>query len=63
MNDNEGRGRFLSDESINVIIDEPGDTTVRPIRPERVEYVKALRDEILAAEAAKKQAERDSRQA
>jgi len=63
MNDNEGRGRFLSDDCIDVFIDEPGDHTVRPIRPERMEYVKALRDLIRAAEAAKKQAEQDSRQA
>ena len=62
MNENEERGRFVSD-CIDVFIDEPGDHTVRPIRPERIEYVRALRDQILAAEAAKKQAAQDSRKA
>ena len=54
MNDNEDRGRFVSD-CIDVFIDEPGDHTVRPIRPERIEQARALRDQILAAEAAGKQ--------
>ena len=36
-------------------LDQPGDTTIRPIPPERLERAKALRDRILAAEAAKTQ--------
>jgi hypothetical protein len=50
MNDNDAKGRFVS-ECIDVFIDEPGDHTVRPIRPERLEQMKALRDQILADEA------------
>ncbi len=44
-------GRFFSDW-IEVFIDEPGDHTVRPIPPERMEQAKALRDRIRAAETA-----------
>ncbi len=62
MNDNEAKGRFVS-ECIDVFIDEPGDHTVRPVRPERLEQMKALRDQILAAEAAEKQAAQDKRPA
>ena len=55
MNDTEERGRFLSD-CIDVFIDEPGDHAVRPIAPgPRLEQARALRDQILAAEAAEKQ--------
>jgi hypothetical protein len=47
----------LTVDCIDVLIDEPGDTTVRPIPPgPRLERAKALRDLILAAEAAEKSA-------
>ena len=59
MNANEENGRFVSD-CIDVFIDEPGDHTVRPIPPERIEQARALRDQILAAEAAQKQASQES---
>jgi hypothetical protein len=36
-------------------LDKPGDTTVRPIPPERLEWAKALRARILAAEGAETQ--------
>jgi hypothetical protein len=57
MNDKEEKGRFVSD-CIDVFVDEPGDTTVRPIPPERIEQARALRDQIMAAEAEKEAAKR-----
>ncbi len=58
MNDAERKpsdgGRFLTVDCVDFWFDGPGDTTVRPIPPERMEQAKALRDQILAAEAAKK---------
>ena len=51
MNEAKGNGRFLTVDCIDVVIDEPGDHTVRPIPPERLEQAKALRDRIRAAEA------------
>ena len=62
MKDNEENGRFLSDDCIDVFVDEPGDHTVRPIPPERIEQARELRDRILAAEA-EKQAAKDGRPA
>jgi hypothetical protein len=56
-------GRFLTVDCVDFWFDGPGDTTVRPIPPERLEQAKALRDRILAAEAAAKQASQDTRQA
>ena len=43
---------FHSLDCVDVHIDKPGDTTVRPIRPEDLERAKALRDRLLAAQAA-----------
>lgn len=43
---------FHSDNCVDFWLDGPGDTTVRPIPPERLEHAKALRDRILAAQAA-----------
>jgi hypothetical protein len=34
-------------------LDGPGDTTIRPCRPERLEFLKALRARYVQAEAAK----------
>jgi hypothetical protein len=59
MNDNVDTGRSLTLDCDDVWIDEPGDTTVRPIPPERLEQAKALRDLIRAAEEAKKQTPQD----
>jgi hypothetical protein len=56
----EDGGRFLTVDCDDFWLDGPGDHTVRPIPPERIERARALRDQILAAEAAKKQPERDS---
>ena len=33
-------------------LDKPGDTTIRPCRPEHLEFLKALRARVQAAEAA-----------
>ncbi len=52
-------GRFLSD-CVDFWLDGPGDHTVRPIPPERIEQARALRDQIRAAEAAEKQRTQDS---
>jgi hypothetical protein len=51
MNETDAKGRFVSD-CIDVLIDEPGDQTVRPIPPGRIEQARALRDRIQAAEKA-----------
>lgn len=59
MNGNEEKGHFESD-CIDVFVDEPGDHTVRPIRPERIAQARALRDQILAAEAAEKHGGHDA---
>lgn len=63
MSENEETGRFLTVDCIDVFIDEPGDTTVRPIPPERLARAKALRDQILAADAAQKSVPRETKQA
>jgi hypothetical protein len=62
MNEIQDTGRSLTVDCLDVWIDEPGDTTVRPIPPERLEQAKALRDRIRAAEEAKKKAAEDSSQ-
>ena len=61
MNDNEEKCQFLTRDCNDVFIDEPGDQTVEPIPPKRLEQAKALRDQILAAEAAEKAARPDAR--
>ncbi len=43
---------FHSLNCVDVFIDEPGDTTIRPCDPKMLEQAKALRDRIRAAEAA-----------
>jgi hypothetical protein len=48
-------GRFLTVDCLEVWIDEPGDITVRPIAPERLAHARAVRERILAEEAANKQ--------
>jgi hypothetical protein len=52
-------GRFLTVDCDDFWLDGPGDHTVRPISTERLARAKALRDQILAAEAAK-QASQDA---
>jgi len=47
-------------DCVDFWLDGPADHTVRPIPPERLEQAKALRDQILAAEAAEKQAAQDT---
>jgi len=44
---------FESFDSEILWIDKPGDSTVRPCRPERLEFLKALRARYIGAEAAK----------
>jgi hypothetical protein len=43
---------FHSLNCVDVFIDEPGDTTVRPSPPEQLERLKDLRDRLQAALAA-----------
>ena len=52
-------GYFHSLNSDIIWVEGPGDTTVRPCRPERLEFLKALRARVQEAEAAeaKKQAQ------
>src|SRR5438046_1060900 len=48
----DANGCSLTVDCVDFWLDGPGDTTVRPIPPERIEQARALRDRILAAEAA-----------
>lgn len=51
MNSSDDTAQSMTIDCVDYWIDEPGDTTVRPIPPERLERAKALRELILAAEA------------
>ena len=47
-------GEYFESFDCDIVwLDKPGDTTVRPCRPERLEFLKALRARIQEAEAAK----------
>jgi hypothetical protein len=53
---------FNSFNCVDVFVDEPGDTTVRPCDPKMLEHAKAERAKILAAQAAKRQPPQDAQQ-
>ena len=53
------KGDYSWTDCVDFWFDGPWDNTIRPIPPERIERVKALRDQILAAEAAEKAATKD----
>ena len=44
---------FHSLNSVDFYDDGPGDTTIRPCAPERLEFMKALRARVMEAEATK----------
>lgn len=49
----EDTGRSVTLDCVDFWVDEPGDHTVRPCRPEHLEHAMAQRAMIQAAEAAK----------